>query len=453
MSPFVPLHEARAKELMERHGLDAIVAASPVNIAYLTGYRWWLDPLFKDYMVNPGGSDELVFPGYAVLPLESPAILVVNSFLAMTAANLESVELHVFGQLPLAASPKREGWSTPEQRIAEVLSGPQHETPTVALAHALGARGLHKERLGVELGALTYARRDALAEALPGAALLDCTNVLRLIRAVKTPDEIELLATAATIAEKAVHETLRGARPGDRLGQLVDEFRTRLADEGAELDHLLFGASGLGITTNPSHVLAEDDVANVDWGCVYEHYYSDAGSTFTMCEPSPGVSQRFESLGSCIDAGARELVAGARASETHRAMIDALEASGVHDAFAPSGHGLGLDVRDYPIVMADNGLRIQDDCVDEPSDLPLEENMVIALEVSQYEPGLGSFNHERVFVVTDRGGRELIAYDRGQTVHPRAQTGRQTARRRGSSAIHDEKEAGNHSNLPAEAVV
>ena len=422
MTPFVPLHEARAKEFMERYGLDAIVATSPVNITYLTGYYWWLDPLFKDYMVNPGGSDELVFPGYAVLPLEGSPILIVSSFLAMNAAHLEAVELHVFGQLPLAALPEHGRWSAEERQIVELIRNEPHETPTAALAGTLRRRGLSTERLGVELGAITQARRAALADALPDATLVDCTNVIRLIRVVKTTEEVELLARAAAIAERVALETLREARPGDRLGRLVHDFRLGLADEGAALDHLLFGASGLGITTAASHILGEDEVANVDWGCVYEHYYSDAGSTFTMREPSREVSGRFEALGACIDAGAQKLAVGNRASEAHRAMIDALEASGVTDAFAPSGHGLGLDVRDYPIVMADNSLRIQDDCADEPSDLPLEENMVIALEVSQYVPGVGSLNHERVFVVSEHGGRELIAYERDQTIQPRTQT-------------------------------
>ena len=99
----------RAKDFMERLGLDAIVTTSPVNITYLTGYRWWLDPLFKDYMVNPGGSDELIFPGYAVLPAEGPPILIVSSFLAMNAVHLDSLELHVFGELPLPASPRAGG--------------------------------------------------------------------------------------------------------------------------------------------------------------------------------------------------------------------------------------------------------------------------------------------------------------------------------------------------------
>jgi len=35
----------------------------------------------------------------------------------------------------------------------------------------------------------------------------------------------------------------------------------------------------------------------------------------------------------------------------------------------PYGHGLGLEIREYPILVANNGLRITDDCVDVRSEL------------------------------------------------------------------------------------
>ena len=67
---------------------------------------------------------------------------------------------------------------------------------------------------------------------------------------------------------------------------------------------------------------------------------------------------------------------GVKSSEVRAVMWDTLNARGITATF-PHGHGMGLEVRDYPIIVADNGLRISDDCVDVASDLPFEENMVI----------------------------------------------------------------------------
>ena len=89
-----------------------------------------------------------------------------------------------------------------------------------------------------------------------------------------------------------------------------------------------------------------------------------------------------------------------------------MAARGVTATF-PHGHGLGLEIRDYPILVPDNGLRISDDCIDEPSNLPLEENMVINLEVTIMAPGIGSVEIEQTFVVTANGSRPLVEQNRG----------------------------------------
>ena len=50
----------RALDYMGRADIDAIVATSPVNVTYFTGYYCWLNGQFKEYMVKPGGSGELL---------------------------------------------------------------------------------------------------------------------------------------------------------------------------------------------------------------------------------------------------------------------------------------------------------------------------------------------------------------------------------------------------------
>jgi Xaa-Pro aminopeptidase len=71
----------------------------------------------------------------------------------------------------------------------------------------------------------------------------------------------------------------------------------------------------------------------------------------------------------------------------------------------PTGHGIGLEVRGYPIVVPDTGLRIADDTVGVPADVLLEEGMVVNLEVTQFIPGVGSLEVEVTTLVTGSGAR------------------------------------------------
>ena len=109
---------------------------------------------------------------------------------------------------------------------------------------------------------------------------------------------------------------------------------------------------------------------------------------------------------------------GVRCSAVTGAMFQILEELELTASY-PHGHGVGLDVRDYPTVVADNGLRVSDDCVDVASDMPLEESMVLNLEASMFLPGVGSLQMERSLVITPDGCRDLVPQDRSRPFIPR----------------------------------
>jgi Xaa-Pro aminopeptidase len=98
-------------------------------------------------------------------------------------------------------------------------------------------------------------------------------------------------------------------------------------------------------------------------------------------------------------------------------MVDFLAGRGITACF-PHGHGLGLELRDYPILVPDSGLSIADDCVAVPADLPLEPGMVVNLEVSIFLPGAGSLEVEITTLVTETGARPFVPQDRSTPVRP-----------------------------------
>ena len=409
------LNRARAVDYMRRCGLDALVATSPVNITYLSDYYFWLDPLFREYWATPGASSSLG-QNFALLPLEGEPALVVGWQQVVNAADLWVREVHTHGSHGLDDSLSPAALPGDVQRLYEILHRmPVPATPAEALLGVLKARGLESARLGLEMEGLTPPARAALEAALPRAQLKDCSNLLRLIRAVKSPEEIRRLTRAAEINETAGLESLRRARPGTRFGEIVQHYRARVAAEGAAFDHFGYGYRGLGVATEPDYELAAGEALFVDWGCNYQYYYSDTGTTLAVGAIAPRLLDRLDMLRTCLDAGMAAIRPGVRASAVQQAMWDVLSARGLKAIF-PHGHGVGLEIRDYPILVADNGLRLRDDCIDEPSDLPLEVDMVFNLESALFMPGLGSPHIERSFVVTPDGCRPLAKQDRSWPV-------------------------------------
>ena len=412
------LNRARAGELMRQHGLDALVATTPVNVTYFSDYACWLAPGFKEYMVAPGGSSERVLQNFALLPLEAEPALVLEPLWAVNASDLWVTDLVLAGDADFERADGAGELPEALGRIFELLRNAERsETPVEGLARALTARGLGESRIGIELEGLPAETRDEIAGRVPRAAIADCTNLLRLIRAVKSDEELVRLERSAAIAEQAATESLDGAKPGRPVAELVEIFRARAAQLGADFDHFAFGPRGLGIATEPRYILAEGDVLFVDFGCVYRGYYSDSGTTLSVGEPSPSTLERYSALRGTIEAGRTAMRPGILASTVRAAMWEALTAEGITESF-PHGHGLGLELRDYPIVVPDNGRRIRDECVDVPSDLPLEEGMVVNLEVPVFTLGQSSIHCERTFVVTAEGCRPLTEQRRDLPAGP-----------------------------------
>jgi Xaa-Pro dipeptidase len=402
----------RARRYMDAGGLDALITWSPANVRYLTGYWCWLAPLFQDFMVRPGGDGALALRNIAVAPRDGEPLLVVESLWGLNASDSWVEDVRLAGGRDLRA---------PDEPavIAESLA-PLYRQLTErswpadvfdALAEALLERGLSCARLGVEMDGATAAEIAGLRARLPRAELLDCTNLLRLVRAVKTDGEIARLTRAAEIAEEAAMTILGSVRPGVSVEELVAEFRLRAAQAGADLDHFALAPRGLGFAAGGPVTIEHGDALYVDFGVIWGGWFSDSGTTVCVGAASERTLEQFAAVRDCVAAGAAALRPGEPASAAAAAMREALGARGITESF-PHGHGLGIEVRDYPLIMPDNGGRIADECVSVPSDLILEENMVVNLEAPVLTPGVRSVHCEQTFVLTGNGARPLTRQDR-----------------------------------------
>ena len=412
------VNRERAESFMAGAGLDAVVAASQANVFYLSGYHCWLEPLMLGWMAQPGATSHPVQESFALLPRDGAPALVIGAFFApdALASGVEDVRLH--GVVPFDDALPAAVATGAAARVQEAHQRSGGAGPMEALAAAIRDRGLAGSRIGLDLSGAVPRLRDRLAAELPGAELRDCTSLLRLVRMVKTEPELALLARSAEINERAGVETARSAAAGMAVAELSDRFLVALARERAHFDHFSPGIAGLGLSSSTVSTLTAGEVLCIDFGCIYGRYFSDAGITLALDDPAPELAARYEALRECIvEIGVGAMRPGVRASAVHHAMADHLAARGITAVF-PHGHGLGLELRDYPILVPDAGLRIADDCVDVAADLDLEPGMVINLEASVFVPGVASVEVEITTVVTANGARPFVPQERSAPVRP-----------------------------------
>ena len=98
--------------------------------------------------------------------------------------------------------------------------------------------------------------------------------------------------------------TLERVRPGVRVLELVACYREQIACRGADFDHYAYGVRGTGLVTRVDMTLNAGDHMYIDYGCIYEGYFSDTGFTLAVQEAGAAVCEQYQLLREAHAAGA-----------------------------------------------------------------------------------------------------------------------------------------------------
>ncbi len=408
---------------MAAAGVDAIVTWAPIGVRYLTGYWCWIAPLLKGYMMGSERGEAAAMRNIALLPRGASPTLLVESFWALDAFGTDVTDIRLVGDVDFALDDDQLDVPGELARAVDLLARRNRTQSSLeVLAAVLEERSLDGSRIAVELAGMPVDEVDELRALLPRAELLDCTSLLRVLRAVKTDEEIERLRRAAEISESAAVAALETAGAGRSTTEISARFRESVAAAGADFDHFAFGPSGLGLVTEAAAELRSGDALYADFGVVQAGWFADSGTTLSIGAPSPAASREHAAVRDCVAAGAATLRPGRKGSQVQAAMQEALREAGITASF-PHGHGVGLEVRDYPLIMPDRGLLIKDECIELPFDLELEPGMVVNLEAPLFTLGRRSVHCEQTFVITAEGCRQLTVQDRDAPVRAAGSTG------------------------------
>lgn len=282
----------------------------------------------------------------------------------------------------------------PEARL-EVLGGELTDRWSSLLTE-LGVR-----RLAVEAGC-PVGLWQRLAAAAPGVELALADDWLALDRATKTPAEVERIAAAAAVADRALAALLPKIVPGRTERELALELEWAIRTGGA--DGLAFEIACLSGPQaalphgSPRPVAIEmGTVLLVDFGAEVDGYRSDMTRTLFVGEPSPSALDRYGLVARAQAAaiGFLEASLEAEAPPSGRAVDAAaravIEAAGLGRCFGHgTGHGIGLATHELPRLS-----RLADEA-------PLPSPTVFSIEPGIYVEGELGIRIE-----------DLVAYDHG----------------------------------------
>lgn len=283
-----------------------------------------------------------------------------------------------------------------EWQIHETGAPAKDALDAAAVDHASGAIALQES--------LPWGTYTRLAEPYGRRAVPE-RGWLRALRMVKDAAEIERIARAQEITDRAFTQVLELVRPGITERELALELEVIMRRDGSEgVAFPPIVASGPNSAlphAQPSdRVLAEGDFVKMDFGARVGGYCADMTRTVVLGTASDRQRAIYEAVAAANEAAAAAVRPFAEGPAVHAAAAEVLAAAGFGEYFGHGlGHGVGLDVHEGP------GLSPR-------STDTLASGMVVTVEPGVYVPGLGGVRIEDLVVVDDSGHRVLTSSTR-----------------------------------------
>lgn len=350
---------ARARALMARHDIGAVVVESGPSLDYFTGVRW-------------GRSER--FTG-AVIPVEGDPILVTPFF------EKPSVE---------------ESLGVP----AEVRTWHEDVEPMSVVADFLHDRKLADRPIGME-ETNRFFIVDKLKAELPGARIVSANPVVRGCRMIKTQAELALMQAASDITLASIGAVMPKVTPGmtERdVSALLREEQMARGGSGPWALVLFGAAAALPHGTGKPQKLEAGQVVLVDTGCSVHGYQSDISRTWVMGTPSPKQRDVWNHMAEgqqVANRAARVGVAAGSVDDAVRAYYGSLGYGPDYELPGTShrtGHGIGMEGHEpINLVRGETGT--------------LQPGMCFSNEPGIYLPGEFGIRLEDCFHMTASGPR------------------------------------------------
>lgn len=289
--------------------------------------------------------------------------------------------------------------------------------------------------LGLELDVLPVNNYRMYEDLFAGVELQDVSLLIKEIRMIKSPYEMDLIMRAAQLNDAMfshVSTILREGMTEMELAGALELFyrqnghqghvRVRSFNQQVFYGHVMSGPNlavpscSVGPTGGPGpnaslphgvgfRSIGRGEPVQIDYVGVFGGYMVDQARTFFLGEP-PEKFRRIHAVALSIQQALMDQGrAGERAEALYDTAMQMADEAGLAEGFLgyPQavpfvGHGFGLELDELPLV----GRR---------SPTILQSGMVIALEPKFIVPGEGLAGIENSFVVTENGLEKLTPFD------------------------------------------
>jgi Xaa-Pro dipeptidase len=240
-------------------------------------------------------------------------------------------------------------------------------SPATRLRDLLAEKGCRGQRLGVEWEAygLTARNGQRLAAALDGfATLADASELVSRLRAVKSPAELAHVRKAAELADGALAEAKRLARPGAFEGDILAAMQGAIFRGGGDdpANEQIIGSGPHALLCryhSGRRHLDADDQLTLEFAGAWRHYHACLMRTLLVGRPDPRLLAMHAAAKDALLAAEAALKPGRPVGEAFDAHARVLDAAGHQEhRLNACGYSLGATFApnwmDWPMLFRGN---------------------------------------------------------------------------------------------------
>ena len=348
---------------MKQAGLEAVVAISPENFAYLSGFLSPTQPLMRWR--------------------HAMALVTRRGRFALVSVDMEASTIRAKAPPGTEVAVWREFSFDAMEVLADLLR--KHHLATA--------------RIGIETDYLPVADFAALREFLPYASFVPSQRLLARLREIKTPAEIEILRRLSRIADKAITDAYRAVGAGSTEMDIAAALTRGIYEQGAEYFRLMIVATGersVFPNVGPTgRVLKNGDICRVEIFPMLGGYHAGVCRTAAIGAAPPYAERIWANLTACKHLLLRVIKPGASTRKIYELYLKKLSELGL-PPISFVGHGIGLHLHEDPYLGP-------------TEDRPLEAGMVLGIEPLIYETGYGFGMQNKDMIVVTNNGCELLS--------------------------------------------
>ena len=360
----------RAQRLLHEEGISALLVCTEPEVRYLTGFHtpFWQSP---------------TRPWFVILPRSGKPVAVIPSIGEASMSETWIDDIRTWS----SPNPSDEGVSLLAETLREILDTPSE----------ISNEGL---KIGLPMGNETHLRMplvdfQQLNEKLSPHIFVDATEIIKTLRCIKSEEEIAKITKICEIVSDGFASLSNLLNVGMTEREAFQLFRLKLLELGADEVPYLVGATGPGfsdIIKQPSdRVIEPGDLVMFDTGSTYDGYFSDFDRNMAFQFADDKAKSAYKIVWEATEAALKVAVPGNTTSDLWEAMASVLETeSARNDSVGRFGHGLGMQVTEWPSNTRNDGTVLQ-------------EGMVLTVEPNIFWGDDHIMVHEENFVIRSDG--------------------------------------------------